>query len=164
MKIEDFVYDFNGESTFGANYTGIYRVDITDENILFISKLIANKHIKLINDRIDDEWYRYIFKSQAKQDAEAITPEYCLISNNKDMSRSYLVGKLDIVEGSGIKKQYDLHKYSSGIDGIKGMIPHKCPICYGTSYVPAGFYSKGISGTDPAQVKCKSCINGLVWG
>lgn len=46
------------------------------------------------------------------------------------------------------------------------MIPHACPICSGTTNVPAGFYNTcpgGSTVSDHSFDKCKACVNGIVW-
>lgn len=35
--------------------------------------------------------------------------------------------------------------------------PHRCPVCYGTGSVGAGFYTNGVAGTSTANIQCRSC-------
>ena len=47
-----------------------------------------------------------------------------------------------------------------------GKVPYRCPICGGTTLVPAGFYSSvtGVSGsTTTGPEKCRACINGVIF-
>jgi len=46
--------------------------------------------------------------------------------------------------------------------------PYVCPICHGTSQVPAGFYSMNLdgvwSGTSAGTYEpCRSCHKGVIW-
>lgn len=38
--------------------------------------------------------------------------------------------------------------------------PHRCPVCNGTTIVPAGFYDSGFTS---AHEPCRACVNGIVW-
>ena len=42
--------------------------------------------------------------------------------------------------------------------------PHKCPVCNGTGFVGAGFYSWGGYGSTTKGETCRSCGGtGIVW-
>ena len=50
---------------------------------------------------------------------------------------------------------------------LTSKIPHKCPICGGSTKVPRGFYDQTSgqwSTTDATPEPCRACVNGIVWG
>lgn len=65
------------------------------------------------------------------------------------------------VEGLGKLRESAYHTE------LKGKHPHKCPVCDGRGFVPAGFYGT-TTGNWPtvstAPETCRSCVNGIIWG
>lgn len=41
------------------------------------------------------------------------------------------------------------------------MVPHKCPVCDGKTFVAPGFYPDEDPEFTP---KCRACTNGIIWG
>ena len=44
--------------------------------------------------------------------------------------------------------------------------PYKCPVCNGSMLVAGGFYvsTGGFGTSSSSQEKCRSCVNGIIWG